>query len=109
VAAICRGLAFAASLISIRTGISIALIGIAVGVVVGNIGFGGGHPILKTTEWATFLALPGSGVPTFLAGAEIDPASLRANLRASPSIGILSFLLPGFPASAREGAPSPQA
>jgi len=33
-------------------------------------------------------------VLTFLAGAEIDPASLRANLRASMTIGILSFLLP---------------
>jgi Kef-type K+ transport system membrane component KefB len=33
-------------------------------------------------------------VLTFLAGAEIDPASLRANLRASMSIGVLSFLLP---------------
>jgi Kef-type K+ transport system membrane component KefB len=40
------------------------------------------------------LALLGSGVLTFLAGAEIDPASLRANLKASLSIGILSFLLP---------------
>jgi Kef-type K+ transport system membrane component KefB len=36
----------------------------------------------------------GSGVLTFLAGAEIDPASLRANLRASLSIGFLSFMLP---------------
>src|SRR5271157_3261677 len=36
----------------------------------------------------------GSGVLTFLAGAEIDPASLRANLRASLSIGALSFFLP---------------
>src|SRR6266705_1159343 len=40
------------------------------------------------------LAMLGSGVLTFLAGAEIDPASLRANLRASMSIGVLSFLLP---------------
>ncbi len=94
VAAIWMGLAFAASLISIRTGISVALIEIMVGVIVGNINFGGGHHILRTTEWTNFLALLGSGVLTFLAGAEIDPASLRANLRASLSIGILSFLLP---------------
>ena len=46
VAAIWMGLAFVASLISIRTGISVALIEIVVGVVVGNIGFGGGHHIL---------------------------------------------------------------
>jgi Kef-type K+ transport system membrane component KefB len=88
------GLAFAASLISIRAGISVALIEILVGVVAGNIPFAGGHHILKTTEWTNFLAMLGSGVLTFLAGAEIDPASLRANLRASLSIGILSFLLP---------------
>jgi len=94
VAAIWMGLAFAASLISIRTGISVALIEILVGVVAGNIDFGGGHHALKTTEWTNFLALLGSGVLTFLAGAEIDPASLRANLRASLSIGILSFALP---------------
>jgi Kef-type K+ transport system membrane component KefB len=94
VAAIWMGLAFAASLISIRAGISVALIEILVGVVAGNIPFAGGHHILKTTEWTNFLAMLGSGVLTFLAGAEIDPASLRANLRASLSIGILSFLLP---------------
>jgi Kef-type K+ transport system membrane component KefB len=94
VAAIWMGLAFAASLISIRVGISVALIEILVGVVAGNIPFAGGHHILKTTEWTNFLAMLGSGVLTFLAGAEIDPASLRANLRASLSIGILSFLLP---------------
>jgi len=94
VAAIWMGLALVASLISIRTGISVALIEIVVGVIVGNIHFGTGHHVLKTTEWTNFLALLGSGVLTFLAGAEIDPASLRANLRASLTIGILSFLLP---------------
>jgi Kef-type K+ transport system membrane component KefB len=36
----------------------------------------------------------GSGVLTFLAGAEIDPQSLRANLRASLLIGIISFVIP---------------
>jgi Kef-type K+ transport system membrane component KefB len=94
VAAIWMGLAFVASLISIRTGISVALIEILVGVIAGNIAFAGGHHILKTTEWTNFLALLGSGVLTFLAGAEIDPASLRANLKASLTIGISSFLLP---------------
>jgi Kef-type K+ transport system membrane component KefB len=94
VAAIWMGLAFLASLVSIRTGISVALIEILVGVAAGNISFGGEHHILKTTEWTNFLAMLGSGVLTFLAGAEIDPASLRAHLRASMTIGILSFLLP---------------
>jgi Kef-type K+ transport system membrane component KefB len=94
IAAIWMGLAFIASLISIRAGISVALVEIVVGVIVGNIHFHGGQHILQTTDWVNFLAMLGSGVLTFLAGAEIDPASLRANLRASMAIGAVSFLLP---------------
>ena len=94
IAAIWMGLAFLASLISIRVGISVALIEIVVGVIVGNIHLGNGTHILQTTDWTNFLAMLGSGVLTFLAGAEIDPVSLRANLRASLTIGILSFALP---------------
>jgi Kef-type K+ transport system membrane component KefB len=94
IAAFWMGLALLASLISIRVGISVALIEILVGVIVGNIHFGQYHDLLRTTEWTNFLAMLGSGVLTFLAGAEIDPQSLRANLRASMMIGILSFLLP---------------
>lgn len=89
VAAIWMGLALIASLISIRVGISVALIEILVGVIAGN--FLGIH---KTTEWINFLAMLGSGVLTFLAGAEIDPASLKTNLKASFTIGSISFLLP---------------
>jgi Kef-type K+ transport system membrane component KefB len=94
IAAFWMGLALLASLISIRLGISVALIEILVGVIVGNLHTAGQAPLLHTTEWTNFLAMLGSGVLTFLAGAEIDPTSLRANLRASLSIGILSFLLP---------------
>lgn len=82
-------MAFIASLISIRVGISVALIEILVGVIAGN--FLGVH---ATTQWIDFLAMLGSGVLTFLAGAEIDPASLRANLKASLLIGVLSFAIP---------------
>lgn len=94
IAAFWMGLALLASLISIRVGISVALIEILLGVVVGNIHTASQAPLLHTTEWTNFLAMLGSGVLTFLAGAEIDPNSLRANLRASLSIGVLSFLLP---------------
>jgi Kef-type K+ transport system membrane component KefB len=89
IAAIWMGLALSASLISIWAGISVALIEILVGVVAGN--FLGIH---ATTDWINFLALLGSGVLTFLAGAEIDPHSLKANWRASGLIGILSFGVP---------------
>ncbi|MBE7503178.1 MAG: cation:proton antiporter [Verrucomicrobiales bacterium] len=94
IAAFWMGLAFLASPISIRLGISVALIEILVGVVVGNLHTTGQAPLLHTTEWTNFLAMLGSGVLTFLAGAEIDPTSLRANLRASLTIGVSSFLLP---------------
>jgi len=89
VAAIWMGLALIASIISIRLGISVALIEILIGVIAGN--FLGIH---KTTEWINFLAMLGSGVLTFLAGAEIDPVSLKSNIKASFTIGFLSFLLP---------------
>jgi Kef-type K+ transport system membrane component KefB len=89
IAAIWMALAFSASLISIWAGISVALVEILVGVIAGN--FLGIH---ATTDWINFLALLGSGVLTFLAGAEIDPRSLKANLRASGFIGVLSFGVP---------------
>ncbi|MDP9253691.1 MAG: cation:proton antiporter [Verrucomicrobiota bacterium] len=89
VAAIWMGLALAASLVSIWTGISVALIEILVGVVAGNF-----LHLHASNEWINFLAMLGSGVLTFLAGAEIDPRSLKANLRASLLIGILSFAVP---------------
>src|SRR6266702_463702 len=112
IASIWMGLALIASLISIRIGISVALVEILVGVVAGNLagGLEGGtlhvgiagagasaghvHHVLQSTEWTNFLALLGSGVLTFLAGAEIDPVSLKANWRASVLIGVLSFAIP---------------
>src|SRR3990172_8995403 len=68
-------LALIASLISIRIGISVALIEILVGVFAGN--FLGLH----TTAWIDFLAMFGAVLLTFLAGAEIDPDSLRRHLK----------------------------
>jgi Kef-type K+ transport system membrane component KefB len=112
IASIWMGLALVASLISIRTGISVALVEILVGLVAGNlaVGFEGGtmhvglatvqstggqlHHVLQSTEWTNFLGLLGSGVLTFLAGAEIDPQSLKTNWRASLLIGVLSFAVP---------------
>ena len=88
IAALWMGLALLASLVSIRLGVSVALIEIAMGVLGGN--FLGLH----TTPWIDFLAAFGAVLLTFLAGAEIDPASLRRHLRASLAIGAISFALP---------------
>ncbi len=89
VAAVWMALALAASFISIWTGISVALIEILVGVAAGNF-----LNLRADAEWINFLALLGSGLLTFLAGAEIDPISLRTNIRASALIGVLSFGIP---------------
>ncbi|MDR3562417.1 MAG: cation:proton antiporter [Negativicutes bacterium] len=81
-------LALIATMLSIRLGISVALMEIAVGVI-------GGNAIhIEITPWVNFLAGFGAVVLTFLAGAEINPDSLKENLKESLAIGVLSFLLP---------------
>ena len=82
------GLALAASLISIRLAISVALIEIIVGALGGNL------VGLATTDWINYLAGVGAILLTFLAGAEVDPAVLRKHLRSSLSIGIAGFVVP---------------
>ena len=88
IAALWMGLALLASLVSIRIGISVALIEIGLGIVGGNV-LG-----LQSTPWIDFLAALGAVLLTFLAGAEIDPGSLRRHLRASLLIGSISFAGP---------------
>ncbi len=81
-------LALVASLVSIRLGISVALIEIVMGVIGGNV------LSIHTTPWIDFLAAFGAVLLTFLAGAEIDPESLRRHLRPSLAIGVTSFAAP---------------
>jgi len=90
--AIWIGMALLASVISSRLGISVALVEILVGAVLGNIPGLKGH--IQQTDVTTFLAGAGSLMLTFLAGAEIDPVSLRRHWKASLAIGAVSFLLP---------------
>ena len=88
------GLALIAAMISIRVGISVALVEIGVGVLAGN------FLHLTPNDWVNFLAGIGSVLLTFLAGAEIDPDALRANLKESLLIGFSSFLAPALGAFA---------
>jgi Kef-type K+ transport system membrane component KefB len=88
VAALWVALALAAGIISLRTAISVSLLEIAMGVIGGN--FLGLH----SNEWINFLAGFGAILLTFMAGAEIDPESLRKHLKPSLAIGFVGFLFP---------------
>ncbi len=89
VAMVWIGLALIASVISIRTAVSVALVEIFVGVIGGN--YLGLDP---NTPWISFLAGFGAILLTFLAGAEIEPEILRKYAKESIAIGFASFLLP---------------
>ncbi len=86
--------ALLASLISMRVGISVALVEIFLGFVAGNIGTSMGWTIFKPTGWINFLAGFASVVLTFLAGAEIEPEAFRRLWKPSLTIGFVSFLFP---------------
>lgn len=88
VATIWMALALLASLISIRLALSVALVEILIGILAGN------FLHVHTTDWIDFLATFGSGLLTFLAGAEIDPESLQRHLRPALAIGIVGFVAP---------------
>ena len=80
-------LIFVSSLISLKLGLSVAIIEITLGAVAGNLG-------LETQAWMTYLATFGGILLTFLAGTEIDTRLMRAKFKESFLIGALSFLLP---------------
>jgi Kef-type K+ transport system membrane component KefB len=91
-AAIWLGMALLASVVSIRIAVPVALVEIVVGSLAGNIP--GIKEHVTQAAFVTFLAGVGSIALTFLAGAEIDPVSLRRHWKASVSIGVVSFALP---------------
>jgi len=78
---------FVASIISLRLGISVAIVEILLGSIAGNFG-------LHTQEWMQYLAGFGGIILTFLAGTEIDTKLMKENLKSSLLIGGFSFLLP---------------
>ncbi len=86
--AIWIGMALLATLISIRLGISVALVEICLGVAGGNL------LDMHATVWINFLASVGSVLLTFLAGAEIDLGVIRIKWKETLTIGFLSFLAP---------------
>jgi Kef-type K+ transport system membrane component KefB len=93
-AAVLGGTILVASTISVEIGLSVALIELAAGVVVGNVF----HPDLPS--WLSFIGSFAGIVLTFLAGAEVDVPQFRREWRASISIGAVSFFAPFLVAGA---------
>jgi hypothetical protein len=77
--------AVVASMVSVELGLSVAIVELLLGTVLGN------TMHLASPQWLVFLAAFGSVVLTFNAGAEIDPTQLRRTWRASLLIGGASF------------------
>jgi Kef-type K+ transport system membrane component KefB len=87
-AAILAAVVVVASLVSVELGVTVALLELTLGVVVGNV-FD-----LGSAEWLDFIAKFASIVLTFLAGMEVDPDYMRRRLSASLGIGFTSFAGP---------------
>jgi Kef-type K+ transport system membrane component KefB len=75
------------SLISLRIGISVAIIEIIIGAIIGNLG-------VKTEEWMLYLSNFGGIILTYLAGTEIDTKLFKEKFKESFLIGTFSFLAP---------------
>ena len=78
---------FISSLISLRLGLSVAIIEILLGATAGNLG-------LEPQPWMNYLAGFGGIILTFLAGAEIDTRLMKEKFKESFLIGMVAFLLP---------------
>ena len=88
IAAVLAATILIASTISVEIGLSVALIELVGGVIVGN-AFDVGVP-----GWLAFIGTFAGVVLTFQAGAEVDVPQFRREWRASLSIGLVSFFAP---------------
>jgi Kef-type K+ transport system membrane component KefB len=88
IAALLGATILVASSISVEIGLSVALVELALGVVVGNV-FD-----LATPDWLVFIGSFAGIVLTFLAGAEVDVPQFRREWRASLLLGGVSFAAP---------------
>jgi Kef-type K+ transport system membrane component KefB len=80
-------LIFLASLVSLWSGLSVAIIEITLGAIAGNLG-------LQAEEWMLYMATFGGILLTYLAGTEIDTRLMKEKFRESFLIGSFSFFLP---------------
>jgi Kef-type K+ transport system membrane component KefB len=88
IAALLTATILLASMISIEIGLSVALIELIAGVIVGN----AFH--LTVPSWLAFVGSFAGILLTFQAGAEVDVPQFRREWKASTSIGLVSFFAP---------------
>lgn len=81
-------LALVSSLLSLKIGISVALVEIIVGIIAGNTI----HP--NITPWVKFLSSFGAVILTFLAGAELERDVIKKYWKESLIFGLIGFFAP---------------
>jgi Kef-type K+ transport system membrane component KefB len=87
-AAVLGGVVLVASMLSVELGVTVALLELTLGVIVGNVFH------LHRADWLDFVAKFASIVLTFLAGMEVDPVYMRDRAKATVGIGVASFIGP---------------
>ena len=96
IAALWLGLALIATFLGSRLRVSNALLEIGVGIAAGAVAtrYFGPEALGAKQPWLVFLASTGAVVLTFLAGAELDPGTMRAKWKEVLLVGLVSFAAP---------------
>jgi Kef-type K+ transport system membrane component KefB len=96
IATVWLALAVLSTILANRLKISMALMEICVGALAGYIvsRFFDPEILHPNSEWMKFIAGSGAVLLTFLAGAELDPVSLKAKAKEVTLVGLVGFLAP---------------
>ena len=96
IAAVWIGLALLATFLANKLKISMALMEICIGAIAGFIAtqYIGPDALHANDDWLVFIAGAGAVLLTFLAGAELDPASLKSKTKEVFIVGCIGFFAP---------------
>jgi Kef-type K+ transport system membrane component KefB len=96
IATVWLALAVVSTILANRLKISMALMEICVGAFAGYVvsQFADPEILHPNAEWIKFVAGSGAVLLTFLAGAELDPVSLKTKIREVSVVGLIGFLAP---------------
>ena len=96
IAAVWLALALISTVLAYKLKISMAIMEICIGVLAGYIAtqYIGPDAMHANADWLTFIASSGAILLTFLAGAELDPASLKSKTKEVTIVGLIGFFAP---------------